>query len=198
MKEFWNERYAETDYAYGTRPNMFLSEQLRTLQPGRLYLPGDGEGRNAVFAAREGWSVDAVDFSEAGRQKALALAAVHGVGITYTVADLADYVPPAEHYDAAAIIFLHLPAPLRGPVHASIAQSLKPGGTLIIEVFGKEQLEHHTGGPRNPDLLYDPDELRGDFPGMDVLHQFTGEVHIEEGLYHSGLSSVVRFVLRKR
>jgi hypothetical protein len=61
MKDAWNERYAAAEYIYGTTPNMFLRTQLAALPTGRLLLPAEGEGRNAVHAAREGWQVDTVD-----------------------------------------------------------------------------------------------------------------------------------------
>jgi hypothetical protein len=48
MKEFWNERYANEEYAYGEEPNEFFKQELARLQPGRILLPADGEGRNGV------------------------------------------------------------------------------------------------------------------------------------------------------
>lgn len=197
MKDFWNQRYSESHYAYGTEPNAFLSRTLETLQPGRLFLPGEGEGRNAVHAAVRGWDVHGVDFSEAGKQKALALAAEQDVDIHYEVADLAEYTPPAEHFDAAALIFVHLPVPLRHEVHAAVARSLKAGGILILEAFSRKQLACDTGGPRSPEMLYELDEILSDFPGMENIHQHTGTAPIHEGPYHTGEAEIIRLVLRK-
>ncbi|HRP00579.1 MAG TPA: hypothetical protein PLN54_14190, partial [Flavobacteriales bacterium] len=64
MKEFWDERYGAEEYAYGTAPNAWFAEQLKGLMPGSLLLPAEGEGRNAVPAARLGWKVTAFDLSE--------------------------------------------------------------------------------------------------------------------------------------
>ena len=74
MKDFWNQRYAEEEYAYGTEPNAFFKAQLDQRTPGRLLLPAEGEGRNAVYAAKKGWEVVAFDQSDAGQKKALKLA----------------------------------------------------------------------------------------------------------------------------
>ena len=63
MKEFWDSRYKSEDYAYGKEPNVFFADQIGNIPPGKLLLPCEGEGRNAVFAAALGWEVDAVDFT---------------------------------------------------------------------------------------------------------------------------------------
>lgn len=198
MKEFWNQRYREPQYAYGTSPNMFFRMQLKSLSPGKLYLPGEGEGRNAVHAAREGWDVHAVDYSVEAKRKALALAAEADVSISYTVADVTCHPAPAESFNAAAAVFLHLPTEQRRLTHAAMEHSLKPGGTLILEAFAKEQLSRNTGGPKKSELLYATDELLQDFSRMEIVHQFTGEADVLEGRYHTGPSAVVRLVLRKR
>jgi SAM-dependent methyltransferase len=197
MKDFWNQRYSETQYAYGTEANTFLRQSLEHLNPGKLFLPGEGEGRNAVHAALRGWEVHGVDFSEAGRQKALALAAEQDVTIHYDVADLAEYIPPAEHFDAAALIFVHLPVPLRHAVHASVMRSLKSGGMLILEAFSIEQLERDTGGPRTPEMLYDLDDLLADFTGMEIIHRYAGTAPVHEGPYHTGDAEVIRLLMRR-
>ena len=72
MLAHWNDRYSNPEYAYGTAPNEWFKEQLTHLPgKGRILLPAEGEGRNAVFAAKQGWEVSAFDPSEAGREKAL-------------------------------------------------------------------------------------------------------------------------------
>ena len=75
MKEFWEIRYAEKQYAYGENPNVYFKEQLDKLKPGKILLPAEGEGRNAVYAAKQGWEVMAFDLSSEGKNKAEKLAA---------------------------------------------------------------------------------------------------------------------------
>jgi cyclopropane fatty-acyl-phospholipid synthase-like methyltransferase len=84
-KQNWEERFSSEEYVYGTDPNVFLKDQLTKLSPGRLLMLGEGEGRNAVYAAKMNWLVDAVDFSEQARLKALRLAAIEKVNINYTL-----------------------------------------------------------------------------------------------------------------
>jgi hypothetical protein len=67
----WNERYANEEFAYGEEPNNYLKEQLTKLDAGKILFPAEGEGRNAVFAAKEGWTVSAFDISNEGLRKAL-------------------------------------------------------------------------------------------------------------------------------
>lgn len=61
MKEFWNQRFSQDEYVYGTEPNEYLKEKLSLLLGGDILLPAEGEGRNAVFAAKTGWKVTAFD-----------------------------------------------------------------------------------------------------------------------------------------
>jgi SAM-dependent methyltransferase len=197
MIEFWNQRYGAAEYAYGTEPNTFFKQQLRLLPAGRLFLPGEGEGRNAVYAARNGWSVHAVDLSQEGRKKALSLATARGVSITYTVTDLSTYEPSRDTFDAAALIFVHFPPALRRLVHTRVIDALKPGGVLIIEAFGKDQLARDTGGPRSAEMLYAMDDLLDDLSGMEIELHASLITDILEGPYHSGPSDVHRIVARK-
>lgn len=72
-RRFWNKRYAAAEYVYGIAPNDFFKEHLDQLKPGSILLPAEGEGRNAVYAALQGWKVTAFDISKNGGEKALQL-----------------------------------------------------------------------------------------------------------------------------
>lgn len=108
MKEFWNTRYAAPEFAYGVEPNLFFKTQIDALPVGKILLPSEGEGRNAVYAASLGWNVTAFDYSEEGQQKALELAEKHGVTIYYTIADASEFQTD-EKFDVVALIFSHFP-----------------------------------------------------------------------------------------
>jgi cyclopropane fatty-acyl-phospholipid synthase-like methyltransferase len=203
MKEFWDERYAEKDYAYGEEPNAFFKEKLDALKPGRLLLPADGEGRNSVYAASKQWEVDAFDISNSGRKKALELARRSGVDIAFNVGPLEeqDYAP--ESFDAIALIFAHFSPDLKASYHAQFVDLLKPGGHLIFEAFSKNHLKYNSenpevGGPKNADLLYDVEELCDYFQRLEDLETYECEVNLSEGTYHKGIGSVVRFVGKKK
>lgn len=196
--EFWDARFAEPGFAYGTEPNAFLAERLAGLAPGRLLLPGEGEGRNAVWAAERGWRVAALDASAVARDKALLLAAERGVSLDYRVGDLAELASAAPGgFDAIGLVFVHLEPPARTCFHRSLVGHLRPGGALILEGFSKLQLERDSGGPRSLALLYDATELAEDFRDLELEELSTRDVELVEGRYHRGLASVVRLVGRR-
>lgn len=195
--EFWNQRYAETAFAYGEEPNAFFAEQLKRLTPGQLLLPAEGEGRNAVFAARQGWQVTAFDLSATAKEKCTQLAAKHQVAVHFEIDDAALFLYGEEKYDAIALVFAHFPPELRWQVHQQAAAALKPGGMLILEAFTPAQLHYNSGGPKEISMLYTASTLRQDFHPLQV--QYCEEVltTLDEGPYHQGMAAVVRLVAKK-
>ena len=138
MKDFWNARYGEEVYAYGTAPNVFFSSEFKKILPGKALFPAEGEGRNAVFAACCGWEVVAFDQSDAGRTKALQLAAAKGVEIDYIVTSVTDFDAKEETFDALVLVYAHFPEPVRKIFHQKLARMLKAGGYLVLEGFSTE------------------------------------------------------------
>ena len=65
----WDERFSADHYVYGKEPNQFFKDQIEHLEPGKALFIGEGEGRNAVYAASKGWSVDAVDISAEAKKR---------------------------------------------------------------------------------------------------------------------------------
>jgi SAM-dependent methyltransferase len=195
--EFWDERYSSMEFVYGTEPNIFFKDELNKLKTGNILLPGEGEGRNAVYAATIGWNVDAVDFSTIAKDKALKLAEENSVNINYNLADLSEYKPKSNYYDSAAIIFLHLNPKIRSAIHARVVDSLKSGGTLILEVYEKEQLGMDSGGPQNIDMLYSKDELKDDFVKMNIKVLEKKIITLNEGNLHKGEAAVLRLIAVK-
>lgn len=203
MKEFWNQRYREKEFAYGIEPNEFLKEQLAQLPPGRILFPGEGEGRNAVFAAQLGWQVDAFDWSAEARIKAMKLAERAGVSIDYQVGDFGEIDLPHLAYDAVALVFVHFPAGKRKDFHQRLLNTLKAGGTVILEGFGKEHIRWNSqnervGGPKDPTMLFSIEELESDFQGLEFTLLEEKEVELNEGFYHVGKAAVVRLVGHKK
>jgi hypothetical protein len=198
MKEFWNERYSVDDYVYGKEPNTFFSDHISQLEPGKLLLPGEGEGRNAVFAATQGWQVHAFDVSEAGQSKALRLAAELGVSIQYTLAPYLQYENHGVLFDAIGLFFTHQPAEMRAAFHARLLKMLSPGGTLIMEMFHKDQVHRNTGGPGNVDFLVNEQEVREDFGSLEILELSEKVRSLNEGPFHQGEAAVVQFAGKKK
>ncbi len=201
MKDFWNTRYAEADYAYGIAPNVFFAQQLkaRNLQ-GTALFPAEGEGRNAVFAAQNGLTVTAIDLSQAAKEKALKLAASQGVDFAeYLVGNLAEIDLPPVQFDVLVLIFAHFPPDMKQPLHHKLLAALKPKGTIIFEAFGKQHLAFNAknpqaGGPKNESMLFSKEEIPVLFPNVTIELLEETTVHLEEGAYHRGESAVVRFV----
>lgn len=198
MKEFWNERYSVDEYVYGREPNSFFREQLDKLQPSKLLLPGEGEGRNAVFAASRGWEVHAFDVSEAAQSKANKLASEMGVTIQYTLAPYMEYDNRGVLYDAIGLFFTHQPSEMRKAFHQRLLEMLAPGGTLIMEMFHKEQVYRNTGGPGNTDFLVNENEVRADFGTLEVVELNEIVRPLDEGPFHQGEAEVVQFVGKKK
>lgn len=194
MKEMWNERFSAKDYVYGKEPNEFFRVQLTKLNPGKILMLAEGEGRNGVFAAKLGWQVDAVDLSEKAKEKALALATESNVSINYEVSDLEEYYFKEETYDAVGIFFMHLPYELTEKIAQKAIASLKSGGKIISEVYEKEQLGRSSGGPKDPELLYSLEDYVNYYNTLE-FDLFKKEiVDLSEGPLHIGEACVIRFV----
>lgn len=201
--EMWNARYAAPEFAYGTEPNVFFKTQLDKLPVGKLLLPAEGEGRNAVYAASLGWDVAAFDMSVEGRQKALQLAELQNVNIRYAVNEGAEVPFVGEHFDAVALIFSHCHPAVRGKIHHQLCERMISGSTLIVEAFCAGHLEYvlknpAVGGPKDLEFLFTQEMLLEDFSAFTILELYETEVQLHEGVYHNGLGKVIRFVGQKR
>ncbi len=198
----WDERYRPASYAYGLEPNAFLVCQSSEARPGmRALVPGDGEGRNGAWLAKQGFEVDTFDLSAFGVAKAKALASDRGVSVNAVQADALAWDWPEARYDLIALIYLHLVEPERRIVHAKALKALKPGGLIVLEAFRPEQVARHAagarGGPRDPALLYSVEALREDFASEEIVLLEAAEARVDEGQLHAGESAVVRAVVRK-
>ena len=197
MKKFWNDRYAAEEFVYGKEPNEFFKSELSNLQPRKLLLPCEGEGRNAVFAARQKWKVDAFDQSEKGKEKCLALANQYKVTVNYTIADALEIEMGENKYDMIALIFAHFPSTIRKKFHQKCIKALKPGGLLLLEAFNPLQLNNESGGPKDPDMLYTTAALRDDFGNLNFKYLQELKVNLSEGKHHEGKADVIRMLATK-
>ncbi len=194
MNQTWNQRYAEKDFAYGILPNEFLKEQIEKLPKGNILLPCEGEGRNAVYAAQNGWNVTAFDFSVAGFEKANLLANQNQVTINYSIADALEITFEPESFDAIAIIYAHFSEKARLKFHAKIITWLKPGGSIILEVFNPLQLNNTFGGPKEVSMLYTKEIIEHDFKKLTTKLLSLESIVLNEGKYHQGNAEVIRYV----
>ncbi|MBW2390673.1 MAG: class I SAM-dependent methyltransferase [Deltaproteobacteria bacterium] len=156
----WNARYAATDLVWGADPNQFVfAELVVRAQQGRALDLACGEGRNAIWLALQGWRVTAVDFSEVAIERAKKLAERRGVEVAWLCVDLASYQPPEGVFQLVLISYLQLPtAELRG-VLSRAATALAPTGELLMIGHARRNLSEGVGGPRDPDVLWAPEEI---------------------------------------
>ncbi len=195
----WDARFAAEGYLFGTAPNEFLRANAHLIPPGgRVLCIADGEGRNGVHLAQLGFDVESFDGSPVAVEKARRLAAERGVTLTAEVAGLDDWTWPPDRYDAVAAIFVQFSPPdMRRRMWARILRTLRPGGLLLCEGYGVEQLKHRTGGPPDPAHLYTEALLREELAGYDVETVREYEADVDEGPAHSGLSALVDVIARR-
>lgn len=203
LADKWNERYAKDEFAYGEAPNNYLKQQLVHLKIGKILFPAEGEGRNAVFAAKLGWTVFAFDISIEGQKKARKLAEKNNVVIDYQIGELETLNYNVEQFDVIALIYAHFPADVKSHLHKTLDKYLRKGGTIIFEAFSKSHIDYiakneKVGGPKDIDSLFSVNEIKADFANYDVIELQETEIHLNEGLYHNGQGSVIRFVGRKK
>ena len=199
----WDDRYRNDEFAYGENPNIFLKEQLEKLRIGKILFPAEGEGRNAVYAAKIGWEVSAFDISIEGQTKAYRLAKLFNVEIDYKVGELESLDYQAEQFDAIALIYAHFPPEIKSLYHAKLDTYLKRNGKIIFEAFSKNHLaylrkDEKVGGPKDIESLFSIEEIKSDFPNYDIIVLEEREIELNEGLFHNGVGSVIRFVGSKK
>jgi SAM-dependent methyltransferase len=196
---FWDTRFGQADYVYGRHPNAFLAEHHLVFPKGaRILSLGEGEGRNAVFLARQGYDLTAMDASEEGMRKLSKLAAEGGVLVSQRQEDVTRADLGKSRWNGIVNVFCHLPSSERWDLYARIREALKPGGVFLSEMFTPRQLDHASGGPKDPDLLVEVDELKRAFEGFEIVLAAEELVTLDEGPFHQGPASVVRFIARKQ
>jgi SAM-dependent methyltransferase len=203
LSGFWDSRYDEPGYAYGTEPNAFLVSQKDYLRPGmRALAVADGEGRNGVWLAQQGLEVLSVDASAVGLRKIRELARERGVPIRTERVELTAWDWPRDEFDVVVAIFIHFPPESRTRMHRAMLNALKPGGVLILEAFTPEQLNYKSGGPPAREMLYTADLLRQDLSGGEgangaSLHRAPRLDPSGEGANATSLSRAPRLDSRK-
>ncbi|GAB2681718.1 SAM-dependent methyltransferase [Aliiglaciecola aliphaticivorans] len=193
----WDERYTDKDYAYGKQPNSFLAEHFPVIPKGKVLSLAEGEGRNAVFLAKQGYAVTAVDASAVGLEKAELLAKENGVEIELIHADLAEFNIHEGVWDGVLSIFCPLPPELRSRVYKKAVNGLKAGGVFMLEAYTPEQLKHGTGGGKSIDSMTSKESILTDLDGLNFNHLEEIERDVIEGKYHTGRGAVIQVIATK-
>ncbi|MFN8110699.1 MAG: class I SAM-dependent methyltransferase [Thermoleophilia bacterium] len=193
----WNARYAGEAYAFGTEPNTFLTGSADVLPRGRALSLGEGEGRNAVWLARNGFRVWSVDGSAVGVAKTQRLAAGAGVTVHARRGRLEGVEISPGSWEVITSIFCHLHPDLRGPLHRAVVRGLAPGGVFALEAYTPGQLTRGTGGPSDPAMLPTLEILRHELEGLEFMHARELERDVVEGHLHTGAACVVQVLARR-
>jgi SAM-dependent methyltransferase len=167
-RALWDQRHAVGEPIESSEPDPTLVDEIGSLRPGRALDLGAGDGRNAIWLARHGWQVTAVDFSQVALDRGRGLATVSGVRVEWQLADLLDWSPGARLYDLVALFFIHLPREERRDVYARAAAAVAPGGTLLVVGHDRTNLADGVGGPQDPDVLFTPGEVAADLVGFRI------------------------------
>jgi len=193
----WDERYSTEEYAYGKTPNNFLEENYNLIPKGKVLSLAEGEGRNAVFLAKQGYSVTAVDASRVGLAKAKKLAEENGVTIELVHTDLVEFDISENRWDGIVSIFCPLPSAQRKVLHKKVVAGLKPNGVFLVEAYTPDQLKHATGGGKSADMMTTKESLILELEGLKFMHLLELERNVVEGIYHTGLAAVIQAIALK-
>lgn len=168
---YWNERYRGQDSVWGDAPNRFVERELHDLPPGRALDLACGEGHNALWLDRLGWTVTAVDFSAVALEKGRSGGAN---SVTWTAADATTYVSP-EPVELALLCYLQVPPPERRAAVTRAAAALAPGGTLLVIAHDSRNVTDGTAGPQNALVCYTAAEVADDIADTDLVIEKAGE-----------------------
>lgn len=186
-REAWNCRYAEGAYVPRVDPSPLLGEWLEYIPLGRALDIACGTGRNALYLADAGYSVDAVDISEVAVERARAEAERRNLDIAWHVSDLDEFEIPASGYQLITVIRYRNPA-----LWPRLISGLADDGWLVIEHHLKTPFP--VAGPSTPDFRLDPQELLAAFGSLRVMHY---SEELEAGDLDAGRYAIARLVACK-
>ena len=162
-QKFWDERYSSESRVWSGNPNVQLVNDTANLTPGAALDAGAGEGADALWLAKQGWTVTAVDISPVALDRGAAQAAEAGAEIAdriqWVPADLTTWAPPRATYDLVSAQFLQLPTEERIPLFARLAASVAPGGHLLIVGHHPSDMQTTVSRPSMPDLYFTAEEV---------------------------------------
>ena len=200
MKNKWNYKYAQsTQPLFGEIPSLICQKykNLPAIDLSPSLFIGDGEGRNSRFIAKSNIDVTAIDFSEVATKKALEEDKKLGIQVNRYIADAKYWNDKNKKFQSCFMIFLHVPEKERQAIFSNIKKNLHMGGSLFIEGFSVQQMLYHSGGPRDPNLLYDTQLIIKELSSFTLIKSIITEEFLNDAPGHVGLASINRLHFTK-
>jgi thioredoxin reductase/SAM-dependent methyltransferase len=159
-EQWWEERYrSHAHTVWSGRVNDVLATEAADLPPGRALDAGAGEGGDAVWLARRGWAVTALDLSRTALDRAAAAVEAAGVALDTRQADVSSWEPGDERWDLVTASFLHFLPPTRDDVLRRLAGAVAPGGTLLVTMHDGGDLSRGVQRPGLPEWYATGEQL---------------------------------------
>lgn len=194
----WNERYRKSVSAMPSAHSVVLEEYVKGLTPGTALELAAGDGRNALYLAKQGWSVTAVDFSDVALERGQGFADRLGLSVDWQLADLVSYLPEPQAYDFVCLFYLHLPKGEFREILRRAANAVRPGGSLLVVGHDLVNLTDGCGGPRDPDVLYSWEEIVTVLAGLQIEYAGTERRQADHGVATDGIVQIDCVVKARR
>ena len=192
-QEFWDDRYRSAGQLWSGQPNPVFAAQAADLPPGAALEAGCGEGADAIWLARRGWTVTAVDVSAVALERGANAAAEAGGDIagriTWRREDLRAWGPAADTYDLVSAQFMHFPKADLEVMHRRLAAAVRPGGTLLMVAHHPDDI--HAARNGHPDLFWYAEDIAASLePGRWEIR--VAEASGRSAIDHDGQPVTVR------
>lgn len=189
----WNKKYRTDEWVYTKVENRFVRELCEPLEPGTAIDLGGGEGRNSMWLAKRGWTVENIDFSAVALKKfqtwvneeAAADASLASRALA-TKADARGFRSQLAPVDLGVVAYLQIPEAELAKALSDLVSAIKPGGTLVGVWHSRDNLEGGFGGPRNPDVLPNVASIKKALANapidIAILENREGQIQTAQGL----------------
>ncbi len=152
---FWDQMYRSRPLK--TEPNVVLAETAASLSPGTALDVCCGMGADAIWLAKQGWKITAIDVSNVALERARD--GDVGKQVNWIHGDTLLWQPPVDAYDLVSSQFLHVAPADRPALFQKLGASVRRGGTLLVVAHHASDLEANIGRPPNLELYFSAEEI---------------------------------------
>ncbi|MEV6447610.1 class I SAM-dependent methyltransferase [Amycolatopsis sp. NPDC051716] len=188
-QDFWEAMYQRDEHRiWSGNVNVNLRTEVEGLKPGHALDLGSGEGGDAIWLAKRGWTVDGVDISTTALARAAEAGAEAGVTVNWLHRNILEWRPEAQ-YDLVSAQYMHLPPDLRRDVFTAAAAAIRPGGSLLVAGHSPKAMREFDGQKPPEELYFEPEEITGYLgdPWQWVVEtcETRGEGHHTDAVYRA-------------